>query len=258
LERIVEREGADTIGAFIAEPVQGVGGVIVPPAEWLPRIREICSRHNILMVCDEVITGFGRTGTMFASAGAGVTPDILVTAKGVTSGYLPLGVVLFKEDIFQTFLASGDDYIFWHGYTYTGHPVVCAAGLANLEIIEREKLVQKAREQGKYLQKKLATLRDLSVVGDVRGQGLMAAVELVKDKTTKEMFPAELQVARKVWEKALDKGVITRVAGTNNIALCPPLIITREQIDELVATLRRAIEEVAAELNEDWKLASGK
>ncbi len=258
LERIVEREGADTIGAFIAEPVQGVGGVIVPPAEWLPRIREICSRHNILMVCDEVITGFGRTGTMFASAGAGVTPDILVTAKGVTSGYLPLGVVLFKEDIFQTFLASGDDYIFWHGYTYTGHPVVCAAGLANLEIIEREKLVQKAREQGKYLQKKLATLHDLSVVGDVRGQGLMAAVELVKDKTTKEMFPAELQVARKVWEKALDKGVITRVAGTNNIALCPPLIITREQIDELVATLRRAIEEVAAELNEDWKLASGK
>jgi len=258
LERIVEQEGADTIGAFIAEPVQGVGGVIVPPPEWLPRIREICSRHNILMVCDEVITGFGRTGAMFASTGAGVTPDILVTAKGVTSGYLPLGVVLFKEDIFQTFLASGDEYIFWHGYTYTGHPAVCAAGLANLEIIEREKLVQKAREQGKYLQKRLATLHDLSIVGDVRGQGLMAAVEIVKDKATKAMFPAELQVARKVWENALDKGVITRVAGTNNIALCPPLIITREQIDELVATLRRALEEVAAELNEEWKLASGK
>jgi adenosylmethionine-8-amino-7-oxononanoate aminotransferase len=258
LERIVEREGAGTIGAFIAEPVQGVGGVIVPPTEWLPRIREICSRHNILMVCDEVITGFGRTGAMFASAGAGVTPDILVTAKGVTSGYLPLGVVLFKEDIFQTFLASGDDYIFWHGYTYTGHPVVCAAGLANLEIIEREKLVQKAREQGKYLQKKLATLRDLPIVGDVRGQGLIAAVEIVKDKASKEMFPAELQISLKVWEKALANGVITRVAGPNSIALCPPLIITREQIDELVATLRRAIEEVAAELNEGWKLASGK
>jgi len=258
LERIIRREGADTIGAFIAEPVQGVGGVIVPPAEWLPKIREICSRHNILMVCDEVITGFGRTGAMFASAGAGVTPDILVTAKGVTSGYLPLGVVLFKEEIFQTFLASGDDYAFWHGYTYTGHPTVCAAGLANLEILEREKLVQKAREQGKYLQKKLATLRDLPIVGDIRSQGLMAAVEIVKDKATKEMFPAEMQVARQVWEKALDNGVITRVAGSNNIALCPPLIITREQIDELVSAVRRAIEEVATELDDEWKLASGK
>lgn len=258
LERIVEREGADTIGAFIAEPIQGVGGVIVPPVEWLPRIREICSRHNILMVCDEVITGFGRTGTMFASAGAGVTPDVLVTAKGVTSGYLPLGVVLFKEEIFQTFLASGDDYVFWHGYTYTGHPTVCAAGLANLEIIEREKLVHKAREQGKYLQKKLATLLDLPIVGDVRGQGLMAAVEIVQDKATKEMFPAEMQIARKVWEKALANGVITRVAGANSIALCPPLVITREQIDELVAALRGAIVEVAAELDDNWKLASGK
>ncbi|MGH8008829.1 MAG: aminotransferase class III-fold pyridoxal phosphate-dependent enzyme, partial [Candidatus Binatia bacterium] len=211
-----------------------------------------------LMVCDEVITGFGRTGAMFASAGAGVTPDILVTAKGVTSGYLPLGVVLFKEDIFQTFLATGDDYAFWHGYTYTGHPTVCAAGLANLEIIEREKLVQRAKEQGRYLQKKLATLRDLPVVGDVRGQGLVAAVELVKDKETKDMFPAEVQIARKVWERALTNGLVTRVGGTNVIALCPPLIITREQIDELVATLRNAVNAVAAELDGEWKLASGK
>ena len=258
LERIVEREGAETIGAFVAEPVQGVGGVIVPPVEWLPRIREICSRHNILMVCDEVITGFGRTGAMFASTGASVTPDILTTAKGVTSGYLPLGVVLFKEEIFQTFLATGDDYAFWHGYTYTGHPTVCAAGLANLEILEREKLVQKAREQGRYLQKKLATLRDLPLVGDVRGQGLIAAVELVRDKDTKEMFPAEVQIGRKVWEKALAHGLVTRVGGTNTIALCPPLIITREQIDELVDTLRNAIDAVTAELDSEWKLASGK
>lgn len=258
LERIVQREGAETVGAFIAEPIQGVGGVIVPPAEWLPKIREICSRHNILMVCDEVITGFGRTGAMFASTGAGITPDILVSAKGVTSGYLPLGVVLFKEEIFQTFLATGDDYAFWHGYTYTGHPTVCAAGLANLEIIEREKLVQKAREQGRYLQKELATLRALPLVGDVRGQGLIAAVELVKDKETKEMFPAEVQVARKVWERALANGLVTRVGGTNIIALCPPLIITREQIDAMVSTLRDAICAVAAELDGEWKLASGK
>ena len=258
LERIIEREGAHTIGAFITEPIQGVGGVIIPPAEWLPKIREICTKHNILMVCDEVITGFGRTGSMFASAGMGATPDVLVSAKGVTSGYLPLGLVMFKEEIFQTFLATGDDYAFWHGYTYTGHPTVCAAGLANLEIIEREKLVQKAREQGKYLAKKLNTLKDLPIVGDVRSQGLIGAVELVKDKTTKEMFPADMRIAQKTWEKALETGVITRVAGGNNIAICPPLIITKEQIDELVAALRYAILAVMAELDDQWKMASGK
>lgn len=258
LERIIQREGADTIGAFITEPIQGVGGVIVPPAEWLPKIREICTKYDILMACDEVITGFGRTGSMFASAGFGVTPDVLISAKGVTSGYLPLGLVLFKEEIFQTFMATGDDYAFWHGYTYTGHPTVCAAGLANLEIIEREKLVQKAREQGKYLKKKLEALRALPIVGDIRSHGLIAAIELVKDPVTKEMFPAELQIARKVWERALDNGVICRVAGANNIALCPPLIITKEQIDELVTTIGDAIRSVMAEVSTDWQMASGK
>jgi putrescine---pyruvate transaminase len=258
LERIVSREGADSIAAFITEPVQGVGGVIVPPREWLPRLRAICSRHNILMVCDEVITGFGRTGAMFASTGAGIVPDVLVTAKGITSGYLPLGAVLFTEEIFQTFLATGDDYAFWHGYTYTGHPAACAAGLANLAIIEREQLVRKARSQGQYLQKKLATLRELPIVGDVRGQGLVAAVELVKDKESKEMFPAEMQVARAVWAQALRDGLVTRVCGSNAIALCPPLIITREQIDEMVTLLRTAIVTVAGELDREWKLASGK
>ena len=126
LERMVEREGPDAVAAFVAEPVQGVGGVIVPPEGWLARIREICTRYGILMVCDEVITGFGRTGSLFACAGENVTPDVLVTAKGITSGYLPLGAMLFREEIFQTLLAKADD-AFYHGYTYTGHPVVCAA-----------------------------------------------------------------------------------------------------------------------------------
>lgn len=258
LEKIIKREGADTIGAFVAEPIQGVGGVIVPPDDWWPKIREICSRNNILLVCDEVITGFGRTGTMFASTGFGIVPDILVSAKGITSGYLPLGVVLFKDEIFQTFLESGDDYAFWHGYTYTGHPTVCAAALANLEIIEREKLVQNARKQGRYLQKRLRALLELPYVGDVRGKGLIAAVEFVKDKATKEIFPPELRIAQKIWEKALDQGLITRVAGANNIALCPPLIITREQIDEMISTLRRAIDDVSGDLMGTHKAASGK
>ena len=258
LEKIIEREGADTIAAFEAEPIQGVGGVIVPPDGWWPKIREICSRHDVLMVCDEVITGFGRTGTMFACTGFGVTPDILVSAKGVTSGYLPLGVVLFRDEMFQTFLDTGDDYAFWHGYTYTGHPTVCAAALANLEIIQREKLVQNARKQGRYLHKRLAALHDLPMVGDTRGKGLIAAVELVQDKATKEPFAADLRVSLRVWEKALANGLITRVAGANSIALCPPLIITERQIDEMVDTLRGAILEVGNELDGEWRKASGK
>lgn len=258
LEKIIEREGADTIAAFEAEPIQGVGGVIVPPDGWWPKIREICSRHDVLMVCDEVITGFGRTGTMFACTGFGVTPDILVSAKGVTSGYLPLGVVLFKDEMFQTFLDTGDDYAFWHGYTYTGHPTVCAAALANLEIIQREKLVQNARKQGRYLHKRLAALHDLPMVGDTRGKGLIAAVELVQDKAAKEPFAADLRVSLRVWEKALANGLITRVAGANSIALCPPLVITERQIDEMVDTLRGAILEVGNELDGEWRKASGK
>ena len=245
LERIVEREGADAVAAFVAEPVQGGGGVVVSPRGWLPRIREICDRHGVLMVCDEVITGFGRTGSLFACAGEGVTPDVLVTAKGITSGYLPLGAMLFREELFRTLLAKGDD-AFFHGYTYTGHPVACAAALANLDIIERERLVERAAEMGPYLQERLATLSDLPAVGHVRGRGLMAAVELVKDKATREPFAPEEQVGRRVLEEALANGLLLRVCPGDTLALCPPLVVTREQIDEMVAVLRDAITAVAA------------
>ena len=246
LERIVEREGADAVAAFVAEPVQGGGGVVVPPRGWLARIREICDRHGVLMVCDEVITGFGRTGSLFACAGEGVTPDVLVTAKGITSGYLPLGAMLFREELFQTLLAKGDD-AFFHGYTYTGHPVACAAALANLDIIERERLVERAAELGPYLQERLATLSDLPAVGHVRGRGLMAAVELVKDKATRDPFAPEEQVGRRVLEEALANGLLLRVCPGDALALCPPLVVTREQIDEMVAVLRDAITAVAAD-----------
>ena len=244
LERLVEREGADAIAAFVAEPVQGVGGVIVPPEGWLARIREICDRHGILMVCDEVITGFGRTGSLFACAGEGVTPDVLVTAKGITSGYLPMGAMLFREEIFQTLLAKADD-AFYHGYTYTGHPVVCAAALANLDIIEEERLVERAAEVGAYMQERLAALSDLPMVGQVRGRGLIAAVELVKDKQTRESFAVEQQVPRQVYDECLANGLLLRVCGTHALAVCPPLVVTKEQIDEIVAILREAITTVA-------------
>ena len=244
LERIVEREGPDAIAAFVAEPVQGVGGVIVPPEGWLARIREICTRYGILMVCDEVITGFGRTGSLFACAGENVTPDVLVTAKGITSGYLPLGAMLFQEEIFQTLLAKADD-AFYHGYTYTGHPVVCAAALANLDIIERERLVERAAELGAYMQERLATLSDLPMVGQVRGRGLIAAVELVKDKETRESFAVDRQVPRQVYDECLANGLLLRVCGTHALAICPPLVVTKEQIDDIVTILRNAVDTVA-------------
>ncbi len=244
LERLVERYGPDSIAAFVAEPVQGVGGVIVPPQGWLARIREICHRHGILMVCDEVITGFGRTGSLFACAGEGVTPDVLVTAKGLTSGYLPLGAMLFREEIFQTLLGTADD-AFYHGFTYTGHPVACAAALANLDIIERERLVERAAEVGAYMQERLAALAELPMVGQVRGKGLIAAVELVKDKATREPFAAEQQVPRQVCDECLANGLLLRVCGTHALAVCPPLVVTNEQIDDIVGILRNAIITVA-------------
>lgn len=247
LERIIEREGAETIAAFITEPVQGVGGVVVPPPEWLPKMREICTRYGILMVADEVITGFGRTGSMFAVQQYGVTPDVLSMAKGITSGYLPLGAVMFKEEIYQTLLNAGNDSAFWHGYTYTGHPAVCAAALANIEIIEREKLVQQAKQKGHYFLKRIGSLLSLPIVGDVRGIGLMAAIELVQNKETKDLFPPEMNVPRRVWQKALDKGVLCRPIATG-VALCPPLIITQEQINKIADTLREAIVEVTGEI----------
>ncbi len=210
-------------------------------------MREICTRYGILMVADEVITGFGRTGSMFAVQQYGVTPDVLSMAKGITSGYLPLGAVMFKEEIYQTLLNAGNDSAFWHGYTYTGHPAVCAAALANIEIIEREKLVQQAKQKGHYFLKRIGSLLSLPIVGDVRGIGLMAAIELVQNKETKDLFPPEMNVPRRVWQKALDKGVLCRPIATG-VALCPPLIITQEQINKIADTLREAIVEVTGEI----------
>jgi putrescine aminotransferase len=241
LERLVEREGADRIGAFIAEPVQGVGGVVIPPPGYFERIRAICDRHDILFIVDEVITGFGRVGKKFGIERWKAIPDMLGFAKGVTSGYAPLGGVVLQESIYQTFVEAGPDFALHHGFTYSGHPVVCAAGLANLDILDREKLVARSRTLGRYLARKLATLRRHAVVGDIRCVGLMAAVEFVIDRESKEAAPAEF--AARVRNVGLSRGVIVRASG-NILALCPPLIIKEREIDRLVASLDEAIEEV--------------
>jgi len=245
LERVVAREGAARIGAVIVEPVQGVGGVIVPPVGWLERLRAICDRHDILLVVDEVITGFGRTGKWFGFQHAAVVPDMLVFAKGVTSGYQPLGGVVLHDRVWREFVGAGPDFALHHGFTYSGHPVACAAGLANLDIIEREKLVAAVRAKAPYFRMRLDALAASPVVGEIRSIGLMAAVEIVADKPTRRPFAADLRVPWKIREAAIRRGLLCR-AGAEGVMLCPPLPTTRAEIDTLVGVLGEAIAEVAA------------
>ncbi len=247
LEMIINREGADTIGAFIAEPVQGVGGVVVPPTGYFERIREICDRHEVLFVADEVITGFGRLGTNFGIERWQATPDMIAFAKGVTSGYLPLGGVLLSESIFQTLVGAGPDFSLHHGFTYSGHPVVCAAGLANLDIIKREGLIERVRKLAPYFARALDQLTRHAIVGDVRTAGLMAGVELVRDRETKEPFAAVEAIATRVRDRARQHGLIVRASG-DIVSLCPPLIIKKKQIDQIVEILDQVIGDIEQEL----------
>jgi adenosylmethionine-8-amino-7-oxononanoate aminotransferase len=248
LERVVAREGADRIGAVIVEPVQGVGGVIVPPAGWLERIRLIADRHDLLLVVDEVITGFGRTGEWFGFQHSNVVPDMLVFAKGVTSGYQPLGGVVLHDRVFRTFVEAGPDFALHHGFTYSGHPVACAAGLATLDIIERERLVDDVRKKAPYFRQALETLKTSPLVGDVRAIGLMAAVELVSDRIARQPFPPETRIPFRARDAALRRGLICR-ASAEAVMLCPPFVTTTAQIDEIAATLDAALRDVASELN---------
>lgn len=244
LEAVIVRHGADRIGAVIAEPVQGVGGVVVPPPGWFERIRAICDRHDLLLIVDEVITGFGRLGKPFGIQTTGVVPDMLVFAKAVTSGYQPLGGVVLHDRVWQTLVDAGPEFVLHNGYTYSGHPVACAAGLANLDILEREGLIAGVRRKAPYFRKRLSALARAPIVGEVRTAGLMGAIELVRDPQTREPFPAEAKVAIRVRQAALDRGVIVRASG-DLIVVCPPLVVTRDDIDLLAGVLGEAVAEVA-------------
>jgi putrescine aminotransferase len=200
-----------------------------------------------LFVADEVITGFGRLGTNFGIERWQATPDMIAFAKGVTSGYLPLGGVLLRESVFQTLIGAGPDFSLHHGFTYSGHPVVCAAGLANLDIIKREKLIERVRKLAPYFAQALDRLRSHAIVGEIRTAGLMAGIELVRNRETKEPFPAEDAVAMRVRDSARRHGLIVR-ASADVVSLCPPLIIKRKEIDRIVAILDRVISEVGSEM----------
>jgi len=241
--------GADKVAAFIAEPIQGSGGVIVPPPGYLTRIRQRCRDLGILFIADEVVTAFGRVGHMFASQDEfGIQPDIITVAKGITSGYIPLGATLFSEEIFDVISATGEEACFEHGFTYSGHPVACAVALKNIEIIEREQLCARVMDTGEYFEQQLKTLMDLPHVGDVRGKRFMMCVEYVADKQTKELLPEEFNVSKRISDACEKRGVMVRPIGHLNI-LSPPLTLTHEEIDTLVAVLRESVLEIESLLN---------
>jgi putrescine aminotransferase len=246
LEQVVMEAGPGTVAAVVAEPVQGVGGVVVPPADYFPLLRKLCDKHGLLLIADEVITGFGRTGRWFAMEHWGVQADLMIFAKGITSGYLPLSGVMLTRAVHDTLKSVKGP--FQHGFTYSGHPTACAVALRNLQIIEDENLVQQAAGRGAYLLQRLELLRANDIVGDVRGLGLLAGVELVRDRATKESFDASLGVGRRVWMAALQNGVIVRPLPGDVLAMSPPFVITEEQIDRAVNGLGAAIASVSREL----------
>ena len=246
LEEVVLKAGADTVAAVVAEPVQGAGGVIVPPPDYFPLLRKVCNKYGLLLIADEVITGFGRTGRWFAMEHWNVQADLMVFAKGVTSGYLPLSGVMLTRDVHDTLKTVKGP--FQHGFTYSGHPTACAVGLRNLQILEDEHLVERAAEKGAYLLKRLQDLRSHDIVGDVRGLGLVAAIELVRDRATKEQFEVSAGAARRIWQAALEEGVIVRPLTGDVLAMSPPFVISNEQIDRIVSVLDKAITRVEKEL----------
>jgi adenosylmethionine-8-amino-7-oxononanoate aminotransferase len=249
LQAIIAKVGAENIAAFIAEPIQGAGGVVPPPAGYLPRMHAELEKHGILFISDEVVTAFGRVGHWFASFDEfGIEPDIIVVAKGLTSGYLPLGATIYSDRIHEVISAADPDAWFTHGFTYSGHPSCCAAALKNLEIIAGEGLLEHARTVGDYFEKRLGELKSLPLVGDVRGRRFMMCVEYVADKKTRAPLPERADISRRIAQRCEKMGLLVRPLGHLDI-ISPPLILTREQCDLLVETLRQAIIEVTAELS---------
>lgn len=243
LEREILYYGPDTVAAFIAEPVQGAGGVIVPPANFWPLVREICDKYGVLLIADEVVTGFGRSGAMFGSRGWGVKPDIMVFAKALTAGYVPLSATVLNQRIEAAYLDNRDARgLLMTGFTYGGHPLACAAGLSVLDIVEQENLPANAAHQGEYLLGQLLPFEArFHSVGNVRGKGLMLALDLVEDKVSKRALAPDNGLAFRIAEAARDAGAVVRPVGPK-LVLAPPLTIDKAGCDTLVLALQTAFE----------------
>ena len=243
LEEAILDADPDTVAAFIAEPVQGAGGVIVPQDDYFPRIREICDTYDVLFISDEVITGFGRTGTWFGLEHWGVEPDIMQFAKGITSGYVPLGGIGVSDAIRDVINGVPPGKRWMHALTYSGHPTCCAVALRNIQILKDESLVARAAELGPRFAARLATLTDLHGVGHVRSLGLIGAVEVVADKTTKALHPPEAQMTQRLTDELLKRGLYTRVA-LDCICIAPPLVIAEAELDRLVDIIGETVSAV--------------
>ena len=247
LERVLKLEGSQDISAFIAEPISGSSlAAVVPHQKYFNIIRSTCDKYNILLISEEVMTGFGRTGMNFGIDHWGVIPDIITTAKGISSGYAPLGATICHEKIYNAILNGSGKFI--PGITFAGSPSTCAAGLANLKYIEKHNLVDQSRQMGKYLKTKLGDLRDSPIVGDIRGEGLFMGIEFVEDKQTKRPFPNQSNFARRIADAAFEKGLIVLpgsggVDGIlgDHILLAPPFIIEKSEIDSMVEILADVI-----------------
>jgi adenosylmethionine-8-amino-7-oxononanoate aminotransferase len=240
LERAILREGPDTVAAFIAEPVQGAGGLIVPQNDYFPRIREICDKYDVLLMSDEVITGFGRTGKWFGLEHWNVQPDIMSFAKGITSGYLPLGGIGVSERVYKVIAEVPPQRRWMHAFTYSAHPTCCAVALVTLDIIEREGLVEAAARKGKKLLDGLKQLASLESVGDIRGLGLMCGIEFVEDKATKKPFPPDRKMGARVQQECSRRGLVSRIKDDIYV-LAPPFVVTDAEIDRMVNILGEAI-----------------
>jgi putrescine aminotransferase len=248
LEEKILAVGPDKVAAFIAEPVQGAGGVIIPPSTYWPEIQRIVDQYGILLISDEVICAFGRLGHWFAYEKFGYRPDLVTFAKGVTSGYIPLGGVMVGDRVAQVLIDKGGE--FNHGYTYSGHPVACAVGLANLELMEREDLPRKVREDlAPYLAKRFAEIAEHPLVGLAETCGFVAGLVLVKDKASKAMYDPDLAVGMMCRAHCFRNGLIMRAVGDRMI-IAPPLVMTREQIDEMVALIQRCLDDTLTELRQ--------
>ncbi len=245
-DRILEL-GADNVAAFIAEPIQGAGGVIIPPAGYFDRIQEICRKHNILFIADEVITGYGRTGQWFASETYNLKPDLMATAKGLTSGYQPMSAVLVGDRVADRLITDGGE--FYHGFTYSGHPVAAAVALANLNLIESEGMIDRVRtDTGPYFNQALQRLADHPMVGEVRSMGLLAAVELVENREGPKHFSNQGHAGSVVRDHAIARGLMVR-AVRDGMILSPPLTFMRDDIDEMIRILGDALDDALKTLN---------
>ncbi len=242
LEATIAVEGAETIAAFLGEPTQGAGGVCPAPDGYWQMIRRVCDKHQILLIADEVITGFGRSGKMFGIETYNFIPDILCLAKGITSGYIPLGAVGVTEAIYSEMIKP--DRMFMHGFTYSGHPVACAVALENIKILETEALPENARVRGLELLEQMQSVLTHPNVGDVRAKGLMMLVEVVQDKTTKAAYPP-LSIGGKLQAATRKRGLIVR-CGDNGIAIAPPLTISKAEISEIVGIVTESLDEAFA------------